>query len=644
MQPFDALTLRAVLLEAKPLILNRKVDKVYQLGRDEVLFSMRSKSGMSNLLVSAQTAFGRVCLVKWTSVPSQLDKVSERQARFAQSHSGQNQSNFSLLLKKHLTGATLVGVEQPTGERTVDFIFSCLDEVGTPGLKVLTAEIMGRHSNLIFFDQSSQKIIAASHVVTKDMSRHREVAPGLRFVRPPGQEKASIFAVSKEDFAAALDRLRDTVATAQIDAAAESGSTGGDRAANVTAAPAASGSGPPVAATIEQWLIGTFTGLGRHLSEEVVASTGIASSVAAALQCEDLLDRLYGQIVKLRDDSHFKAAMATDLSRYTVLSWWPGMENNPDWQSQPTVNDLIDDYYRKVEVRDQMQQLRERLRSELRSESEKVENRLKAATQHLFAQDALVDLKRKGDLVLANIRQIAPGQDKLVVTDPMSENGHEVTIELNPNMSASQNAQSFYRQYAKTRSRQNAAATACDEARCRLEALRKQLVEVEEAAGHEELRKLKDSVLVKKHMEPPRVVQAPKKKNKSKILSVTSSDGWTIYVGRNRQENDHLLSRMAQPNDLWLHILGQGGAHVLIKVPASKKDPPLTTIKEAAQIAARLSKAAPGSKPRVVYTQCKYVKKIAKDKPGLVRYENEKTLEVDTSQPMPKCMKQLFAG
>ena len=125
---------------------------------------------------------------------------------------------------------------------------------------------------------------------------------------------------------------------------------------------------------------------------------------------------------------------------------------------------------------------------------------------------------------------------------------------------------------------------------------------------------------------------------------MTSSDGWTIYVGRNRKENDLLLSRMAQANDLWLHILGQGGAHVLIKVPASKQEPPPTTIKEAAQAAARLSKAAPGSKVRVVYTQCKHVKKVAQDKPGLVRYENERTVEVDTAQPMPHCMKQLFGS
>jgi predicted ribosome quality control (RQC) complex YloA/Tae2 family protein len=82
---------------------------------------------------------------------------------------------------------------------------------------------------------------------------------------------------------------------------------------------------------------------------------------------------------------------------------------------------------------------------------------------------------------------------------------------------------------------------------------------------------------------------------------------------------------------------------VLIRVPSTKQDPPLTTLKEGAQLAARLSKAVSGGKVRVVYTQCRFVRKIAKGKPGLVRYENERTIEVDTSGPMPESLKRLYA-
>lgn len=615
MQPFDALTMRAVLHEAKSLLLNRKVDKVYQLGRDELVLCMRSKAGMTNLLLSAQTAYGRICLIRWPAVPGQPDKTKPGQ---------QNQSNFCLLLRRHLTGATLVAIEQPNGERIVDYIFSCIDEVGGTSLKVLTAEIMGRHSNLIFWDKATERIVTASHVVTKEMSRQREVAPGLRFVQPPGQDKPSIFLVKHDAFNAKAEEIKQLLNNEETKSSI-----------NV-----------PLPATIEQWLISTFTGLGRHLAEEIVASTGLASPFAKASQSENFAQILWEKISLLQTLDSFKPAMRNDLSRYTVLSWWEGIDTSPEWKTLPAVNDLVDEYYRAVEVKEQFQQLKERLKSELKSESDKLEQRVKAASQHVTAQESLDQLKKSGDLILANLNEIKAGQEDLLCDDLFGNNGGKVAIKLNPNLNASQNAQSFYRLYAKTRSRQNAASAACNEANRRLETLRQQMNAVEQAKETDELRKLKDTLIGRKQSELPKMLPAnnnAKKKPKSKILSLTSSDGWMIYVGRNRQENDHLLGRLAQPNDLWLHILGQGGAHVLIRVPASKQEPPLNTIKEAAQVAARLSKATTGTKVRVVYTQCKYVKKIAKDKPGLVRYENERTLEVDTGTPMPKCMKQLFS-
>ena len=93
MQPFDALTIRAVLDEAKPLLLNRRVDRVFQLARDELLISLRSKSGMVHLLLSAHATYGRICLVKQAPQGAKNDRAP------------QNNSNFALLLRKTLASA-----------------------------------------------------------------------------------------------------------------------------------------------------------------------------------------------------------------------------------------------------------------------------------------------------------------------------------------------------------------------------------------------------------------------------------------------------------------------------------------------------------------------------------------------------------
>ncbi len=697
MQPFDALTIRAVLDEAKPLLLNRRVDRVFQLARDELLISLRSKSGMVHLLLSAHATYGRICLVKQAPQGAKNDRAP------------QNNSNFALLLRKTLASATLVHIEQLPGERIVDFVFSTTDEVGTASHKVLTAEIMGRHSNLIFWDKAKEKIVTASHIVTKEMSRQREVAPGLTYKRPPGQERPNIFKITREDFAEQWKLLKENVQSAK--SSGESlAAPPSESLAPIAKSQSATGLATAPAstfATVEQWLIHTFTGLGRNLSEELILAADVKSIIAEAMKDAQSEQRVWAVVQQLGEPRlSFKPAMRNDLSRYTVLSLIPELRNtapakpaegpadgdaavvdetptmagdqadkaaaakaaetpakiaeSPNqaddaaartekWKHFPAVNDLVDEYYSAVEAREQFQQLRERLRNELRSEEDKLSSRISVATQHVRNDEFLSEMKRSGDLVLANLGTIEPGQTDLEVEDLYSGASEKIKIKLNPNLSASQNAQWFYRQFSKSRSRQKAAKMALDEAAKKQTLVETQLQQLERAQTNDELRALRELIIGRKPasaMQQPQQNKGPaadKKKGKPRMLSVTSSDGWTIYVGRNRHENDQLLSKLAQPNDIWLHILGSGGAHVLIRVPASKQEPPLTTLKEAAQIAARLSKSGTSGKVRVVYTLVKYVKKLGKDKPGQVRYENEKTLEIDTSAPMPKCMKQLFS-
>jgi len=134
MQPFDALTMQSVLQEVRPLLLNRKVEKIFQLSRDEIILVMRLKVGLGYLLLSAHTSFGRICFTNPSGLPKQA-----------------NLPAFCQLLRKHLSGATLIALEQVPGERVADFLFSCVDDLAVRSTNVLTVEIMGRHSNLIFW-------------------------------------------------------------------------------------------------------------------------------------------------------------------------------------------------------------------------------------------------------------------------------------------------------------------------------------------------------------------------------------------------------------------------------------------------------------------------------------------------------------
>lgn len=648
MQPFDALSIRAVLQEAKPLLINRKVDKVFQLGRDEILVTLRSKGGTVNLFMSAQSVYGRMCLVNIPSGESSSTGDRNVVERYQSKYGASAPPNFCLVLRKHLTGATVVGVEQLPGERVIDFVLSCTDEVGTASLKVLTAEIMGRHSNLIFWDKETQKIIVSSHAVTKDMSRQREVLPNLKYERPPGQDRPSIFTVAENDFKSRLQELNELLQSESANVQPSEPAEGTESGAALV---------KPIPVTIEQWLIATFTGLGKHLSEELVLSTGLDSMLANSIKDQSFESTLWNKIQEIQSPPSYKPAIKADLGRYTVLGWYPDFANDEVWSKYQTVNDMIENYFRSLEARELFVQLREKIKAEITAESTRLETRKQVAAGHLSADGEIDRLKKSGDQILTSLSAIEPGQTDLTVSDWTQDNGGQVTIKLNPNLSSVQNAQAYYRQYAKLRSRQGAAQSTVDEVSRRLDFLAKLRSSCEEAKEIGELRRLKETLSGRKPQDRTQRTggggnqggggggaggDRSKGNIKNKIMSVTSSEGWTIYVGRNKNENDQLINKVANPNDVWLHVQGQGGAHVLIRVPSNKQEPPKNTILEAAQIAARLSKAAIGTKVRVVYTQCRFVKKVDKNKPGLVRYENEKTIEIDTAKPMPPLMKKLF--
>lgn len=608
MQPFDALTMRAVIQEARPLLLNRRVDKIQQISRDEVVIALRSKAGTGYLLVSAQSSFGRICLVLNPPVAK-----------------SQNPPAFCQLLRKYLGAAVLTDIRQLPGERIVDLKFACTDELGNRANRILSAEIMGRHSNLICWDEETEKILAASHNVTQEMSRQREIAPGLRYCRPPGQEKLGIFDVKEESFRERFFALKETLAAGQ---------------STVTELPQ----------TFEQWLIANFAGLGRHLAEEIVGAGRLPDRVEPDSVNEEAFAGLWQRVEQLQSRSEYKASMREDLSRFSVVSWFSegesesSAEEADSWKSFPSVNDMVDAYFKALQLRAEIQQLKDRIKAELKSEHDKLRSRLDQANKLLQESGNHARYKNFGDLILSNIQSIKPGQTSLVCDDLFAAEGGSVSIELNPNLSISQNAQSYYRLYAKARTRTRTADLSKNDSEKCLQDVMQHQEALDKAANLGDLQILKEQILDRgKKIETPIRQSGPKDKpHQKRLLSMRSCDGLNIIVGRNKNENDLIISKLAQPHDIWMHAQGLEGAHVLVKV-FGKKDPPMTTLKEAAQLAARFSRSGLGGKVRVAYTYARYVRKIAKDKPGLVRYENEKTIEVDTSAPMPASLRKLFS-
>jgi predicted ribosome quality control (RQC) complex YloA/Tae2 family protein len=102
-------------------------------------------------------------------------------------------------------------------------------------------------------------------------------------------------------------------------------------------------------------------------------------------------------------------------------------------------------------------------------------------------------------------------------------------------------------------------------------------------------------------------------------------------VGKNSRQNEEITFRRAAPNDLWLHVRGVPGAHVIVKTEG--REVPEATLRQAAQLAAYYSQAQSSARVAVDYTERRYVRRIKGAGPGLVTYAQEKTIRVVPCKP-----------
>ena len=97
------------------------------------------------------------------------------------------------------------------------------------------------------------------------------------------------------------------------------------------------------------------------------------------------------------------------------------------------------------------------------------------------------------------------------------------------------------------------------------------------------------------------------KKDKFPDIKKSEIDGFVVYLGRDAKSNDHLTFNVADEEDIWMHVKGVPGSHVVIRVRENL--PTETTIKKAAELAKKNSKAKDKEHATVVYCQRRFVKK-----------------------------------
>lgn len=251
------------------------------------------------------------------------------------------------------------------------------------------------------------------------------------------------------------------------------------------------------------------------------------------------------------------------------------------------------------------------------------EDRLRQSETSLREGQKEENWQKWGDLLKSTLSNPVPiSGSTLSLYDYETE--HTIDVRCDPRLSLKDQISKFY-QNAKRKQRR------IDEASSRISHFRESLTQLERTLNHKlapgdwkGLEKLeRTSRISPTHRE--------KEKKTSSAFSwlgksFVSKDGLMIWVGRSKDENLELTFKHARGNDIWMHIRGRPGAHVLIPLQPGKSAP-LETLLDGATLAIHYSGGQHWGKTEVDYTFKKYVKRI-KDS-SEASYTNNKTLLIE---------------
>jgi len=243
-------------------------------------------------------------------------------------------------------------------------------------------------------------------------------------------------------------------------------------------------------------------------------------------------------------------------------------------------------------------------------------------------------LRELGDILTSNLYAMQRGMKSLRAVDFYDPDGGEIDIRLDPLLTPQQNAAKYYKEYNKAKTAEEMLTIQLEKGRKELDYLNSVLENIKLAEGERDLGEIRQELTETGYMRRASKAKDRMKKVRSKPMEFVSSTGMRISVGKNNTQNDELTCKQAFKSDIWFHTQKIHGSHVILWTEGGQPD--LTSLNEAACLAAWFSQARESSKVPVDYTPVKFVKKPAGARPGMVVYTTYETAWVTPDGELAK--------
>lgn len=583
--PLDAVCLRAVLSELNTRIAGARIEKVYQPDREEIVLQLRGSQGACRLLFSASPSAPRIHLIE------------------------QNRENpatppmFCMLLRKHIQGAKIVSLTQPSLERMAVLELDTNDEMGVPVKRYLIAELMGKYSNLILKGEDD-RIIDSIRRIDGDISGKRQILPGLFYRMPPAQEhKVDPLTVSGAGIAAAVSQAEGEMG-------------------------------------LDKWLLSSFCGLSPLLCREIAyRATGETGKPVSMLSAEDRMklcevfedflsyvreDKARPYLLVKAEDKTVFDFTCLPITQYGLLM---RLDTKPDFSS------LLAAFYEKKGQTERMHRKAGDMLRTVTAARDRLVRKLAAQRQELTKTHDREKYKRKGELISANFYQLEKGMRTAKVIDYYDPECPEIEISLDVRLTPQQNAQKYFKLYNKAKTAEQMLTEQIEQGTQELDYLESVLASIDEAENEADLAQLREELTqtgVLSHKQQRNMRR--QKPARSAPYEYRTTDGFSVWAGKNNLQNDLLSMKTAFKSDIWFHTQKIHGSHVILITDG--KQPTDEAMTQAAMIAAYHSKARTSSLVPVDYTEVRNLKKPSGAKPGFVIYHVYQTAFVTPDEAL----------
>lgn len=569
---FDGITIASLVRELQSCLLEGRIFKIAQPEADELLLTIKcSNRTQKRLLISAGASLPLMYLTQ-SNKPSPITAP-----------------NFCMLLRKHIQNGKITKIFQPGLERIIHFEIEHYNEMGDLCHKQLIVELMGKHSNIIFCDDTGNIIDSIKHVSAL-VSSVREVLPGRTYFIPATIEKKNPLEVQEQDCMQVFF---------------------GD------------------AKPVHKAIYTSMTGISPIVAQEICYRAGVDSSIPAnALRDEqkNLLCQIFIEWMKRVKEGRFSPNMIIDGREpidFAVFEMQ--VYKDKETKEYESTSAMLEEYYAMRDVVTRIRQKSADLRLVVQNALAKDYKKYDLQCKQLKDTKKREKYKLYGELLMTYGYGVEEGAKECIVPNYYEDN-KEIKIPLDEDLSATENAKKYYEKYNKLKRTFEALTQIVQDTQSEIEHLESIRAAMDIALEENDLAQLKEELIEYGFIK--RKGGAKKVKITSKPFHYISSDGYDMYVGKNNYQNEELTFKVASGNDWWFHAKGIPGSHVIVK-NKGEGEMPDGTFEEAARLAAYYSKGKEQKKVEIDYIQKKHVKKVSGAKPGFVIYHTNYSMSIE---------------